>query len=156
MSSGTEELIKRVSRLGKQIATMDMSYQGQVQGQVRSPKVITNYLFNGVRVAHDLWVTLFIECNSETKKCFGSISGHGQVDTSKIGQNLELVFHSKIGIHLFQCFILSSLGFSFFLGGGTIWDQKSWDRRKFGMFIAMSSFYNIYSGFLICEKMDLC
>ena len=48
MSPGTEELIDRiqpelVSRLGKQIATLDMPYKVQSQGQVRSPKVITNY-----------------------------------------------------------------------------------------------------------------
>ena len=43
-----------------------MPYQGQ--GQVRSPKVITNYLFDWVRAAHDLWAILFIECNSETQK----------------------------------------------------------------------------------------
>ena len=39
MSPGTGELIdriqpERVSRLGRQIATLDMAYQGQGQGQV--------------------------------------------------------------------------------------------------------------------------
>ena len=73
MSPGTEELIdriepERVSRLGKQIAALDVPYQGQGQGQVRSPNIITNYLFNWVCVAHSLWVILFIECNSETQK----------------------------------------------------------------------------------------
>ena len=43
MSPGTGELIdriqpERVSRLGRQIATVDVPYQGQGQGQVRSPK----------------------------------------------------------------------------------------------------------------------
>ena len=73
MSSGTEELIdhiqpERVSRLGRQIATFDMSYQGQGQGQVRTPKVITNYLFDGVCPAHVLWVILFIKCSCEAQK----------------------------------------------------------------------------------------
>ena len=75
MSPGTEKLIdriqpERVSTLGRQSATLDMPYQGQGQGQgqVKSSKVITNYLFNGVCAAYDLWVILFIECNSETKK----------------------------------------------------------------------------------------
>ena len=41
MSPGTKEQIdriqpKRVSRLGRQIATLDMPYQGQGQDQVRS------------------------------------------------------------------------------------------------------------------------
>ena len=65
MSPGTGELIdriqpERISSLGRQIATLDMPYQGQDQGQVRSPKVITNYLFNWVCVAHDLWFILLI------------------------------------------------------------------------------------------------
>ena len=65
MSPGTEELIgriepERVSRLGKQIAALDVPYQGQGQGQVRSPNIITNYLFNWVCVAHDLWFILLI------------------------------------------------------------------------------------------------
>ena len=52
--------------------------------KVRSPKVITNYLFNhGVCAAHDLWVILFIECNSETQKVISvdvtSRSGRYQV-----------------------------------------------------------------------------
>ena len=73
MSPGTEELIdrmqpERVRRLERQSAKLYMSYQGQGRGQVRSPKVITNYLFNGVCAAYDLWVNLFIECNSETQK----------------------------------------------------------------------------------------
>ena len=73
MSPGAGELIdriqpERVSRLGRQIATLDMPYQGQGQDQVRSPKVITNYLCNWVCAAHDLWVIVFIECNSETQK----------------------------------------------------------------------------------------
>ena len=73
MSPVTGQLIdriqpERVSRLGRQIETLDMPYQGQGQGQVRSPKVITNYLFNWVSAAHDLWAILFIECNSETQK----------------------------------------------------------------------------------------
>ena len=73
MSPGTEELIdriqpERVSVLGRQSATLDMPYQGQGRGQVRSPKVMIKYLFNGVCAAHDLWVILFIECNSETQK----------------------------------------------------------------------------------------
>ena len=73
MRPGTEQLIdriqpERVSRLGRQTATLHMLYQGQAQGQVKSPRVITNYLFNGVCAAHDLRVILFIECNSETQK----------------------------------------------------------------------------------------
>ena len=73
MSPGTEKLIdriepKRVSMLGRQIATLDIPYQGQGQGHVRSPKVITNYLFNWVCAAHDLCVILFIECNNEAQK----------------------------------------------------------------------------------------
>ena len=63
MCPGTEELIDRiqtehVSRLGKRIAALDMPYQGQ--GQVWSPKVNKNYLFNWVCAAHDLWVISFI------------------------------------------------------------------------------------------------
>ena len=59
MSLGTEELIdriqpERVSRLGKQISMLDMPYQGQCQGQIRSPKVIKDYFFNWVCTAHDL------------------------------------------------------------------------------------------------------
>ena len=73
MSPGTEELgdriqPERVSRLGRQSATLYIPYKDQIQGQVRSPKVITNYLFNWVCAAHDLWVILFIECNCETQK----------------------------------------------------------------------------------------
>ena len=84
MSPGTGELIDRiqpecVSRLGRQIAILDMPYQGQ-DG---STKVITNHLFNGASAAHDLWVILFIECNSETQKAIGvnarSWSGRCQV-----------------------------------------------------------------------------
>ena len=66
MSPGTEELInliqlERVSRLGRQIAALDMPYKGQGQGQYRSPKVITNYLFNAVCAAHIIMAILFIE-----------------------------------------------------------------------------------------------
>ena len=73
MSPDTDELIDRiqpehVSRLGRQSATLDMPHKGHGQGQVKSPKVITNYLFNGVCGVHDLWVILSIECNSETQK----------------------------------------------------------------------------------------
>ena len=71
MHPGTEELINRihpeqVSRLGRQSAILDMPCKGQ--GQVRSPKVITNCLFNGVYAAHYLWAILFIECNSADQK----------------------------------------------------------------------------------------
>ena len=74
MSSGIEELIyrihpERVRRLGRLSATPYMPYNnGQGQGQVRSPKVITNFLSNEVCAAHDLWVILFIEYNSDIQK----------------------------------------------------------------------------------------
>ena len=72
MSPGTEELIdriqpERVSRLGKQTATLAWPYQGQGEDHVRSSKEIKNYLLNGICATHNLWVILFIECNSETQ-----------------------------------------------------------------------------------------
>ena len=71
MSPGTGELIdriqpERVNRLWRQSTTLDMPYQGQ--GQIRSPKVITNYLFNVVCAAHNLCAILFIEWYSEAQK----------------------------------------------------------------------------------------
>lgn len=63
MRPATEELIdrihtERVSRLGRQSGIPDMSYKDQGQGQVRPRKVTTNYLFNRVWAADDLWVIL--------------------------------------------------------------------------------------------------
>ena len=82
-----------------------MPYQGQGQGQVRSLKVITNYLFNGVCAAHDLWAVLFIECKSDTENMIRlnvrSQSGRYQVQV-KIGQHFKVVFQSKSGVYLLQ------------------------------------------------------
>ena len=82
MRPGTEELIdriqpERVSRLGKQIAALDMLCQGQVW----SPKVITNYLLNGVYLAHVLWAILCIECSGKAQKVIRVMLDRDQVVT---------------------------------------------------------------------------
>ena len=93
LGPGTEELMdhiqgERVSRLRRQSAVLDMSYKCQGQGQIRSPKVIWNYLFN-----MGMSDTCFM-CNFIHK-----MQWWGKKDS---GQNLKLAYQSKMGVHLFQ------------------------------------------------------
>ena len=127
MSPDTEELIdrmhaERVSRSGRQSATLDMPYQGQGQYQVRSPKVITNYLCNWVSAAHDFWVILFIECNSETQKVIRvndrSRSGRHQGQVRSKGQILKLVFQRKKWCISDSVFYSEFVGATFISVGG--------------------------------------